>query len=247
MRPVNASAAEKHPLILQVHCSMFSYDFNFENQVMAQAGYAVAYFNQRGTTAGYGEAWTAATVGNDDDVDYQEIMLGVDDLLDRFAFIDAERMGVTGGSCGGILTNWIVGHTDRFRAAVTQRSIVNYISQHGAADIGVAHLRGELEATPWSDLAKVWRKSGLAYAEQVTTPLLIIQSDQDHRCPIEQAEEYFVALRLMGKEVEFCWFEGESHDLSRSGRPNNRVERLRRIVGWFDKHLRPTRGSGGAG
>lgn len=237
MRPVSCDPTKRYPLVLQVHCSMFSYDFNFENQIMAQTGLAVGYFNQRGTTAGYGEAWTKATVGNKEDVDFQEIMLGVDDLLKRYSFVDGDRMGVTGGSCGGILTNWIVGHTDRFKAAVTQRSIANYVSQFGAADIGPAHLMGELETTPWEDISTVWNKSGLAHAANITTPLLIIQSDQDHRCPIEQAEELFVALRWMGKEVEFCWFEGENHGLSRGGRPNNRVERLRRIVGWFVKHL----------
>lgn len=238
IRPTRFDITKRYPLILQVHCSMFSYDFNFEFQIMAQAGYAVAYFNQRGTTAGYGEAWTQATVGNEDDVDFQEVMLGVDDLIKRHPFIDADRMGVTGGSCGGILTNWIVGHTGRFRAAVTQRSITNHVSEFGAADIGPAVVIGETDTTPWDNLEKVWNKSSIAYAKNITTPLLIIHSDQDFRCPIEQAEELFVVLRWMGKDVEFCWFEGESHGLSRNGHPSNRVERLRRIVGWFEKHLK---------
>jgi dipeptidyl aminopeptidase/acylaminoacyl peptidase len=170
-------------------------------------------------------------------VDFQEIMIGVEDLLARQEFVDGERMGVTGGSCGGVLTNWIVGHTDRFKAAVTQRSITNYVSRIGSSDTGPLHVLSELRTHPWEDLEFVWRMSAIAYAPQVNTPLLIIHSDEDHRCPIEQAEEFFTVLRWMGKEVEFCWFEGESHNLSRLGRPSNRVERLRRIVGWFRKYL----------
>ena len=101
MRPVGYEEGRRYPMVLQVHCSMFSWDFHFENQILAQAGYVVGYFNQRGTTAGYGEAWTQAILGNAEDVDFQEIMVGVEDLLARYEFVDGDRMGVTGGSCGG--------------------------------------------------------------------------------------------------------------------------------------------------
>ena len=236
MRPIDFDPTKRYPLVLQVHCAMFSWDFHFENQILAEAGYVVAYFNQRGTTAGYGEAWTQAILGNPEDVDFQEIMVGVDDLLERYPFIDGDRMGVTGASCGGLLTNWIVGHTDRFKAAVTKASVTNDISRIGAADTGPLHILSELRTHPWEDLEAVWRASPIAYAANINTPLLIMHSDEDHRCPIEQAEELFTVLRWMGKEVEFCWFEGETHALSR-GRPVNRVEWLRRVVGWFQKYL----------
>lgn len=239
MTPPQMQEGRRYPTIVYVHCSMFSWDFNHEFQCLANAGYVVAYFNQRGTTAGYGQAWTRASEGDQGGRDYEEIMLGVDELTDR-PYVDAERLGVTGGSCGGFMTNWIVGHTDRFAAAVTQRSIVNQISFFGTADIGPECTEGETGANPWRDLDAVWRQSPLAYADNVNTPLLIIHSDEDHRCPLEQAEQLFAALRWMGKEVEMVIFEGENHGLSRGGRPGNRIERQRRILGWFQKYLGTT-------
>jgi dipeptidyl aminopeptidase/acylaminoacyl peptidase len=236
MTPPDFDETLRYPTILYVHCSMFSWDFNHEFQCLANAGYIVAYFNQRGTTAGYGQAWTRASEGDQGGGDYQEIMLGVDELVSR-PYVDETRLGVTGGSCGGFMTNWIVGHTNRFAAAVTQRSISNQISFFGTSDIGPEGTRGEAGANPWEDMEKVWQQSPIAYAAEVQTPLLIIHSDQDYRCALEQAEELFAALRWMGKEVELVIFEGESHGLSRGGRPGNRIERLRRIQGWFEDHL----------
>ena len=118
MQPLDFDPARKYPLVLYVHCSMFGWDFNHEFQVYANAGYAVAYFNQRGTTAGYGQAWTKASEGDQGGADYEEIMLGVDELV-KLPWLDEARMGVTGGSCGGFMTNWVVGHTDRFAAGVS--------------------------------------------------------------------------------------------------------------------------------
>ncbi len=236
MKPPGLDENRPYPTILYVHCSMFSWDFNHEFQCLVSAGYVVAYFNQRGTTAGYGQAWTRASEGDQGGGDYEEIMLGLDELVAR-PYIDEKRLGVTGGSCGGFMTNWIVGHTDRFAAAVTQRSITNQISFFGTADIGPECTERETGANPWMDLEAVWRQSPLAYAANVNTPLLIIHSDQDHRCPLEQAEQLFAALRWMGKEVELVIFEGESHGLSRGGRPGNRIERQRRILEWFARHL----------
>lgn len=239
MTPPGMEEGRRYPTIVYVHCSMFSWDFNHEFQCLANAGYVVAYFNQRGTTAGYGQAWTRASEGDQGGRDYEEVMLGVDELVSR-PYVDAERLGVTGGSCGGFMTNWIVGHNDRFAAAVTQRSIVNQISFFGTADIGPECTEGETGSNPWRDLDAVWRQSPLAYAANINTPLLIIHSDEDHRCPLEQAEQLFAALRWMGKKVELVIFEGENHGLSRGGRPGNRIERQRRILGWFQKHLGTT-------
>jgi dipeptidyl aminopeptidase/acylaminoacyl peptidase len=236
MKPLNFEEGRKYPAIVYVHCSMFSWDFNHEFQVYANAGYVVAYFNQRGTTAGYGQAWTHASMGKQGGADYDEIMLGVDDLIAR-GYVDETRMGVTGGSCGGFMTNWVVGHTDRFAAAVTQRSISNEISHFGTADIGPECTEGETGTNPWKDVDSLWKQSPIAYAANVTTPLLIIHSDEDYRCPLEQAEQLFAALRWMGKTVEMVIFEGEAHGLSRGGRPGNRIERQRRIFGWFQKYL----------
>lgn len=236
LKPPNFDETNVYPTILYVHCSMFSWDFNHEFQCLANAGFVVAYFNQRGTTAGYGQAWTKASEGDQGGQDYAEIMLGVDDLVQR-PYIDANRLGVTGGSCGGFMTNWIVGHTDRFAAAVTQRSITNQISFFGTSDIGPECTLGETGVTPWSNLDAIWQQSPIAYAEAIETPLLIIHSDEDYRCPLEQAEQLFAILRWLGRTVELVVFAGENHGLSRGGRPGNRIERIRRIIGWFERYL----------
>ena len=237
IRPLGFQEGRRYPTILQVHCSMFCWDFNLEFQCMAAAGYVVAYFNQRGTTAGYGQAWTKAGSGAKSAWGYDEIMLGADDLVQRDC-VDESRLGVTGGSCGGYLTNWIVGHTDRFAAAVTQRSISNEVSDFGTADIGPES--GEVTTggqRPWTDINAYWRMSPLSAVENIHTPLLILHADEDYRCPLGQAEELFTALRWMGREVELVVFQGESHGLTRGGRPGNRIEHLRRSLGWFHKYL----------
>ncbi len=236
MTPHDFDPARTYPGIVYVHCSMFSWDFSHEFQCLVSAGYALTYFNQRGTTAGYGQAWTRASEGDQGGKDFEETMLGVDHFVAR-GFVDEHRLGVTGGSCGGFMTNWLVGHTDRFRAAVTQRSISNQVSFFGVSDIGPEGTERETRTHALSDIGASWRQSPLAYVANVTTPLLIIHSDQDHRCPLEQAEQLFAALRWLGKEVEMVIFEGENHGLSRGGRPGNRIERLRRILGWFERHL----------
>ena len=168
--------------------------------------------------------------------EFDEIMLGVEDLV-RQPYVAADRLGVTGGSCGGFMTNWIVGHTNRFAAAVTQRSVVNLVSKFGTSDNGPEQATSEGAEAPWVDVDTLWRSSPLAYADQVQTPLLILHSEDDHRCPLSQAEELFAALRWLGREVELVVFEGEHHGLSRSGRPGNRIERQRRIMAWFDRYL----------
>ena len=151
IKPVNYEEGVAYPHVQYVHCSMFGWDFNHEYQVYANAGYTVAYFNQRGTTAGYGQAWTKASEGDQGGAEFDEIMLGMDELVAR-PYIDSSRMGVTGGSCGGFMTNWVVGHTDRFAAAVTQRSIVNQISFFGTSDIGPECTGGETRTDPWARL-----------------------------------------------------------------------------------------------
>ena len=248
IQPIDFCSDECYPLVLQVHCSQFSWDFSFEFQCLAARGYVVAYFNQRGTTAGYGQVWTRASEGDQGGKDYDEIMLGVDDLLKR-SYIDPGRLGVTGGSCGGFLTNWIIGHTDRFKAAVTQRSIANEISMFGTSDIGPEMTAGETKGLPWTSIETMWRQSPLAYVENIYTPLLILHATEDHRCALEQAEQLYAALRWLKRPVEMVIFIGESHGLTRGGRPGNRIEHLRRSLGWFHKYLgtRPTLGQLTAG
>lgn len=236
MKPVDFDPDKRYPVVVYVHCSMFSWDFNHEFQCLANAGYIVVYFNARGTTAGYGQECALGNYYGKHEAEYAEIMLGVDDLITR-PYVDASRMGVTGGSCGGFMTNWIIGHTDRFAAAVTQRSITDLVSKFGTSDNGPEQAEGDGAGRPWDNIELIWRSSPIAYAPEMKTPTLIIHSTEDHRCTLSQAEELFAALRWYGCEVEMVIFEGESHGLSRGGRPGNRIERLHRISGWFNKYL----------
>lgn len=236
LRPPNLVPGRRYPAIAYVHCSMFSWAFSHEFQCLAAAGFVVQYVNQVGTTAGYGQTHALGNYIGSQHRETREIHACVDVLAAR-PYVDAERIGVTGGSCGGYLTNWLVGHTDRFAAAVTQRSISNLVSKFGTGDNGPEQATAEGAEPPWLDLRLLWENSPIAYVASVRTPLLIIHSSEDHRCPLSQAEEWFAALRWHGVPVEMVVFEGESHELSRAGRPVHRVERLNRIIGWFRHHL----------
>jgi dipeptidyl aminopeptidase/acylaminoacyl peptidase len=216
---------------VQYGCSFFH-----EMQCLAARGYVVVYANPRGSS-GYGLKFMSSIHADWGNLDYKDVMR-VADWIGARPYVDKRRIGVTGGSYGGYMTNWLVGHTDRFRAAVTQRSVVNLESMYGTCDYGYT-LGRELGGTPWKNVAMLRRQSPLTFVKNIKTPLLIIHSEQDLRCSIEQAEQLFACLRFLGREVEFVRFEGESHGLSRDGRPQNRAERLRRIIAWFDKHLAP--------
>ena len=164
-------------------------------------------------------------------------MAALDQLIDR-GFVDTRRMGIAGGSYGGFMANWAVGQTDRFAAAVSMRSISNLVSEYAQHDIVLWGVL-EMGPPPWPDADELWKRSPIRYVDRIKTPLLLTHGEMDLRCAISQAEEMFGAMRLQGKEVELVRFPGESHDISRSGRPDRRVERLKRILGWFHKHMPP--------
>ncbi|HEV2128816.1 MAG TPA: prolyl oligopeptidase family serine peptidase, partial [Thermomicrobiales bacterium] len=149
---------------------------------------------------------------------------------------DRGRLGVTGGSYGGFMTNWLLGHTDHFRTGVTDRSISNMASMYGTDDIALVSLDPELGA-PWEHHERYCELSPIRAVANITAPLLIVHSEEDYRCPIEQAEQLFIALKRLGREVEFVRYKGEHHGLSRNGKPKNRVDRLERTLGWFERHL----------
>jgi dipeptidyl aminopeptidase/acylaminoacyl peptidase len=151
--------------------------------------------------------------------------------------IDPGRLGVAGGSYGGYMTNWIVGHTDRFKAAITMRCVANFATFFGTSDIGWWLVINDFGAAPWEKLDALMERSPITYVANVQTPLLILHSENDLRCPISEAEQFFAALKYLGREVEMVRFEGQSHDLSRNGHPRSRVIRLNHIVEWFDRHL----------
>jgi len=238
LRPRGFDPGKKWPLVLEVHGGphgAYGHGFFHEFQMLAGRGYAVLYTNPRGSHA-YGEKFSTACVGDWGGKDYEDLMAGVDHAL-TLGWIDPKRLYVTGGSYGGFMTNWIVGHTDRFRAAATQRSISNNISAFGVSDIGWHFWEHEMgDASPWKDPAKLVERSPLTYAPKVKTPLLILHAERDLRCPIEQAEQFFTALRLHGVETQFVRFPEDNHDLTRGGKPRNRVEHAQRIADWFDAH-----------
>jgi dipeptidyl aminopeptidase/acylaminoacyl peptidase len=241
MPPVGAEPGMRYPTILAVHGGPhFAYGeaFFFEFQMLCAMGYAVVMTNPRGSQ-GYGQTCTSATHHDWGGKDYEDIMAGLDAALERFPLLDPEALGVEGGSYGGYMTNWIIGHTRRFRAAVTMRSIANCLSQWGTSDL--AYLKGtwEFPGDPWESPMFYWERSPIAYVAQITTPVLILHSENDLRCPISEAEQLFTALKKQGKTVVLARFPDESHDLSRNGRPGHRVERLRLIADWFARHLPP--------
>jgi len=227
----------KSPAILEIHGgprTAYGYAFMFEFHLLAHNGFYVIFSNPRGSD-GYGFDFSYRIVRNYGDRDYKDLMEFVDIVLKKVPQIDSGRLGVTGGSYGGFMTNWIVGHTDRFSRAVTQRSISNWISFYGTSDIGWLFGEYEVGEPPFDNPMLYWERSPIAYVKNVKTPLLILHAEQDFRCPIEQAEQLFVALRRLGKEVRFIRFPGESHELSRSGKPRHRIERLYFIRKWFEK------------
>ncbi|MGH7302124.1 MAG: S9 family peptidase, partial [Candidatus Rokuibacteriota bacterium] len=245
MRPAGYVAGRRYPALLNIHGgphAQYGHNFFDEFQVYAGAGYAVVYTNPRGSQ-GYGEAFAQAVVGDWGGGDYADVMAALDEAVARHSFIDPDRLGVLGGSYGGFLTSWTVGHTPRFKAACSERAVNCQYTMFGTSDIGhsfnVVELGGPM---PWEDMARYIERSPLTYAKDVVTPLLIIHSEDDLRCPIEQGEQLFVALKKLRREVRFIRFPGENHEMSRSGKPRHRLERFRHILEWFGTYLVKTPG-----
>lgn len=239
MKPADFQEGQKYPLILEIHGGphmMYANTYFHEFQVLAAAGFAVLYVNPRGSQ-GYGQSFVDAVRGDYGGRDYEDLMEAVDFALERFTFIDENRLGVTGGSYGGFMTNWIVGHTNRFKAAVTQRSISNWISFYGVSDIGYYFSEWQIKSD-LNDVETLWKHSPLAYVHNVQTPLLILHSEKDFRCPIEQAEQLFIALKRQQKKTKFIRFPESNHELSRSGKPSLRISRLNHILNWFREYIK---------
>ncbi|GAA4018187.1 S9 family peptidase [Deinococcus rubellus] len=241
LRP--ASSEPSPPALLSIHGgphATYGHGFMHEFQLLAARGYAVCYSNPRGSV-GYGQAWSSDIFGRWGSVDVEDLLNFFDICLDRLP-LDRNRIGVMGGSYGGYMTNWLTSHTNRFQVAVTDRSICNLISFGGTSDIGMRFWDDELGGNfhRSADLDKLWAMSPLRYVENVKTPTLIVHSVLDHRCPIEQAEQWFVALKLHGTPVRFVRFPDEDHELSRAGRPDRRAARLNEYLDWLDGVLLPS-------
>jgi len=237
--PGRRRGGSKGPAVLYIHggpATQYGRAFFHEFQVLAAKGYTVIYSNPRGGT-GYSQKHLAAIFDAWGTVDYDDLMRFTDEALRRSPHVDRRRLGVAGGSYGGFMTNWIIGHTTRFRAAVTSRSVVNLMSFVGSSDFGHAWWRVFGGKIAWRDPAHYLSMSPIAYVDAVRTPTLIEHQERDDRCPIEQAEQLFAALKARGVPVEFHRYPDESHGMSRGGRPDRRIERLERITGWFDRWL----------
>lgn len=238
MKPAGYKEGKKYPVILNIHGGprgVFGSVFHHEMQLWANSGYFVIYSNPRGSD-GRGEKF-ANLYGTYGDWDYVNLMEFTDECLKRYPDMDADRMGVTGGSYGGYMTNWIIGKTDRFKAACAQRSISNWITYEGTGDISYWFNEGEHGATI-ENAEKLWDISPMKFADKAKTPTLFIHSDQDYRCFMGEGITMYTVLKMNGVDTRLVLFKGENHNLSRNGRPRSRVRRMEEIVSWMDKYLK---------
>lgn len=236
MYPPDFDESAKYPLAVEIHGgphAMWGNTFWHEFQTIAGRGYIVFFCNPRGSD-GYGQAFRDAIHGRWGEADADDILSGVNGLISRGS-VDEDRLVVTGGSYGGYMTAWIIGHDQRFAAAVSQRGVYELVGFYGMTDIP-RFIEAEFDVTPWEDVEVLWQYSPLAFAEQIETPLLILHSDLDYRVPVPVGEELFAALKRLRREVVFVRYPREGHELSRSGEPEHRVDRINRIAEWFDRH-----------
>ena len=238
VKPLGWTAGTKYPMILSIHggpAGQYGVDWFHEFQVYAAKGYAVFFTNPRGST-GYGRKFQRGIELQWGGNDYIDIMNGVLAAVAANPWVDTTRLGVTGGSYGGYMTNWIVGHTNLFKAAVTLRSISNFISDDGTRDGAYGH-KGDFGGDIFEKYDLYWERSPLKYVQNVTTPIMILHSDNDYRVPIEQGEQWFRGLKHFGKTAEIVFFPRENHNLTRTGEPRHIVESMNWQLYWFDRYL----------
>jgi dipeptidyl aminopeptidase/acylaminoacyl peptidase len=239
-KPVPFDASQRYPGLLWIHGGPhreFTDAFWLDDQIAAGAGYAVIYINPRGSQ-GYGERFSRAVVGDWGGGDFEDLMAGVDEALRRFPWLDADRLGVIGVSYGGFMTGWVVGHTERFKAACSEAGIHNVATQVGTSDIGWYWTINEQgDVPPWEDVAHYARRSPVTYAERIRTPLLLVHGESDLRCNIIESEQMFVALKKLGRTVTFVRVPDAGHGFGALGRPRQRLERYRIVLDWFAKYL----------
>jgi dipeptidyl aminopeptidase/acylaminoacyl peptidase len=235
VKPPGFDAAKKYPLLLEIHGGPFaSYGPSFaaEIQLYAAAGYVVLYLNPRGST-GYGEAFADLIHHDYPDNDYGDLMSGVDAVVGR-GYVDPQRLFVTGGSGGGVLTAWIVGHTDRFRAAVVVKPVINWTSFVLTADMTNFFYRYWFDGFPWDDVQSYWKRSPLAYVGNVRTPTMLMTGEVDYRTPSSEAEQFYQALKLRKIDTALVRVPNASHDIS--ARPSLLIDKVAYVLAWLKSH-----------
>ena len=237
LKPFGFEKGKKYPVIFDIHGgpkTVYGPVFCHEMQYWAGKGYFVIFCNPTGSD---GRGAFMDIRGHYGDTDFEDLMAFCDAALDAWPEMDRGNVFETGGSYGGFMTNWIIGHTDRFRACASQRSICNWFSMAGVSDIGYDFTQDQTAGNIWSAPEAMWRQSPLKYADRAKTPTLFIHSFEDYRCPIDQGYQMFSALLRNGVESKMVLFRGENHELSRSGKPKHRLKRLSEITAWFDGHM----------
>ena len=237
--PPDFDRRRKYPLVLEVHGGpngYFGTGWAPMHQLLAARGYLVLWTNPRGSGT-YGADFMSRVFRDWGGEDYLDLMAAVDRVAGR-SYVDAERLGVHGYSYGGYMTAWIIGQTDRFQAAIVAAPVTNLASMYGQTDIALTFGESQWGGPPWDNAAEYALRSPLTYAKQVETPVLLLHGEADIRCPISQSEEYYVALKRLGKTVEFVRFPGGYHSFPNTGHPAMREAYYTRVLEWFDRHLR---------
>ena len=235
--PKDFDPEKTYPAVFDIHGgpkTVYGPVFYHEMQLWANMGYFVFFCNPKGSD-GRDNAFLDI-FGHYGETDYRNLMDFADAVLTAYPQIDPKRVCLTGGSYGGFMTNWIIGHTDRFCCAASQRSIANWLSFYGVSDIGYMFATDQNDAHPFDNPEKLWEHSPLKYAANAVTPTLFIHSDEDYRCPMAEGLQMFTALKDKGIPARLCLFHGENHELSRSGKPKHRIRRLEEITNWFEKY-----------
>ena len=239
MKPINFDPDKKYPAIVDVHGgprTIYGSVFFHEMQYWASEGYFVYFCNPRGSD-GRGDDF-ADLRGKYGTIDFDDLLRFCDAVEEKYPQIDKTKVGITGGSYGGFMTNWAIGNTNRFAAAASQRSLTNWISLTNLADIGYTFDADQVQGTAWRNMKRIWDQSPLKHANKAKTPTLFIHSEEDYRCLLSEGMQMFYAIKNAGCVARMCIFKGENHELSRNGKPIHRTRRLAEITGWFDHYLK---------
>ncbi len=241
MKPQSMEPGRQYPVLLSIHGGPFTQygeQFFDEFQVYTGAGYGVVFCNPRGSS-GQDTPFSRAVVGHMGEPDYEDVMACFEAALERMPWADTSRLGIIGGSYGGFMTSWVIAKDHRFAAAVSERAVNDWYGMQGTSDIAstfnVQYLGDD--ARIHDNLEAVLRQSPLTHARDITTPVLVLHSEDDLRVPISQGEQFYAALKLMRKDVEMVRFPDENHELSRNGRPSHRVDRFNVIIEYFDRKM----------